>query len=285
VGHTGNHRSTASGERFFYLEVVVMDIEMFDRPIAFHRSFVPFAGITGALLLSQAIYWQARTKSEDGFFYKTAEEWEEETGLTQREQSTARARLRELGILEEVKKGIPCKCYFRINVQNLNSVMCKTSFDKSAKLDSTKARNLIEQKRETITEITTETTTETTHNTARAKNANAYIAELWSNLFNVGITIDSALERRITKAIQEYGIENVEKTVRKYHWAVTSKDSWVENTVTLFSFFNGDNSKMSFSRFYHETKETLTKSKTTNFSNGEEPRAKVTKTGTGAFAC
>lgn len=91
-----------------------------DRPIAFNRDFVKLGiGITGALLLSQAVYWCKRTNDNDGWFYKTADEWQEETGMTRNEQETARRRLRDLGILEEKRAGLPAKLYYRINTNKL----------------------------------------------------------------------------------------------------------------------------------------------------------------------
>lgn len=94
-------------------------VELLDRPIAFHRPFVELGlGITGALFLSQALYWSRRTNSS-GYFYKTQEEWESETGMTRREQETARKKLKSLGILEEKKQGVPCRVFYRINDQKL----------------------------------------------------------------------------------------------------------------------------------------------------------------------
>ena len=51
--------------------------------ITFHRVFVDITGsINAALMLSNAIYWTNRLPPErDGWFYKTKEEWEQETGL------------------------------------------------------------------------------------------------------------------------------------------------------------------------------------------------------------
>lgn len=67
---------------------------MLDRPIAFQRSFVHLgAGITGALMLSQAVYWANRGSDDDGWFFKTQVEWEDETGLSRTEQETARKKL------------------------------------------------------------------------------------------------------------------------------------------------------------------------------------------------
>ena len=138
-------------------------LSIFDAPIAFHRCFVPFAGVKGAVLLSQMVYWQKRAKQDDGFFYKTAEEWEEETGLTTKEQFTARKILLECGAIYEVKRGVPCKLYYKINEQKLSDLVRETaknsSFPQTAKLVSPKAENKFRPNGETITEITTETTT------------------------------------------------------------------------------------------------------------------------------
>jgi hypothetical protein len=57
----------------------------FDRPIAFHRALVGVVGgVTAALMLSQAIYWQriVDKKEVGGWWYKTGAEWLDETGLT-----------------------------------------------------------------------------------------------------------------------------------------------------------------------------------------------------------
>ncbi|WP_315128064.1 hypothetical protein [Comamonas antarctica] len=94
-------------------------IAYLDRPIAFQRAFVDLgAGITGALMLSQAIYWARRT-TEDCWFYKTVTEWTEETGLSRTEQENARAKLQKLGVLEVVRRGVPAKLYFRVDNDGL----------------------------------------------------------------------------------------------------------------------------------------------------------------------
>lgn len=89
--------------------------ELLDRPIAVHRPLVSLGvGITGAVLLSQALYWTRRTTDPNGWFYKTMEEWEEETGLTRSEQATARKRLREACLMVERFAGVPARLYFRV---------------------------------------------------------------------------------------------------------------------------------------------------------------------------
>ena len=89
-------------------------LHLLDRPIAFQRSFLRLGvGVTGALFLSQMIYWQNRMDGE--WFYKTQADLEDETGLGRYAQEAARKKLTEIGVLEEQKKGIPAKLYFRVN--------------------------------------------------------------------------------------------------------------------------------------------------------------------------
>jgi len=97
------------------------NLEHLDRPIAFHRVFADLTGsIHAALLLSQALYWQRRCPDgRDGWWWKTSDEWFEEARLTRREQQKARKTLVKLGILEETKKGVPCRLWYRLDLNNL----------------------------------------------------------------------------------------------------------------------------------------------------------------------
>lgn len=98
-------------------------IELFDRPIAFQRAFVDLGvGIAGALMLSQCVYWTKRTES-GGWFYKSQQDWEEETGMNRREQERARKALKSIGVLEEKRRGVPARMYFRVNEQALEKAL------------------------------------------------------------------------------------------------------------------------------------------------------------------
>ena len=91
-----------------------------DRPIAFHRCFVTLTGsVTAALMLSQAVYWQRHNTHEDGWWWKTMEEWAEETGLSRKEQEGARRRLRTIGLLAEARRNVPAKLYFQVDLYAL----------------------------------------------------------------------------------------------------------------------------------------------------------------------
>jgi hypothetical protein len=106
--------------------------KLLKRPIAFHAHFVDVTGdILASLMLSQAQYWSERVKEDkEGWFYKTQEEWTEETRLSRFQQERARRVLRRLGVLEEKKKGVPCRLYFRINyakLEQLYLIQCEPS--------------------------------------------------------------------------------------------------------------------------------------------------------------
>lgn len=129
-------------------------IELLDRPIAFHRCLVDITGsVPGALMLSQAIYWQNRPtrESKDGWWYKTYEDWKEETGLSRRDFDTARRSCS--GLLLHKLKGVPAKTWYKVDEQKL-----KTSLYEVCKLDYTEPANQFAQGVQTIC---TETNTET----------------------------------------------------------------------------------------------------------------------------
>ena len=153
-------------------QMVALIDTMNDRPIAFNRHYVALGcGINGALMLSQMVYWSKRTKDRNGYFYKTQEEWEEETGLTLYEQQTARKKLRELGFTSECKRGVPCKVNYKVNHEALYLALIQyvekqqSSMWESSKLECDKPTNKNVGIRQTNTETTAETTAETTTET------------------------------------------------------------------------------------------------------------------------
>jgi hypothetical protein len=95
-----------------------------DRPIAYHPVIAKAVkSVTAGVFLSQFLYWTPRTKDPNGWIYKTQADIYEETALTRREQETARRILREKGVLEEKKAGVPCRLYFRVNMAALVNLL------------------------------------------------------------------------------------------------------------------------------------------------------------------
>lgn len=91
-------------------------------PIAFHRVFVEITGtVTAALFLSQALYWTRRT--DDGWFYKSQEEWDEETGMGRREQETARKALKTVRLIDERLDRLQHRMWYKVNLDRLDEML------------------------------------------------------------------------------------------------------------------------------------------------------------------
>jgi hypothetical protein len=131
-------------------------LELLDRPIAYHRCFVTLTrSVKAAVMLSQAVYWQPRSKQEDGWWYKTAEEWQEETGLSRHEQEKARKDCEKY--LKSDLRGVPATLYWHVDEEALREDLLgensETSLPESGKLDLPKQSN-INRNTENTTEIT-----------------------------------------------------------------------------------------------------------------------------------
>jgi hypothetical protein len=96
------------------------------KTVSFYAIFAKALGsVQSAVMLSQAFFWQekARFKSEcieikgKMFFKKTAEEWYEETGLTQEQQSTARAKLSKCGVMLSELAGLPASLHYWVDME------------------------------------------------------------------------------------------------------------------------------------------------------------------------
>ncbi len=65
-------------------------------------------------MLAQLVYWTPRSRNEQGWIYKSAEDLERETGLSYREQHRVRATLRDRGLIEERYSRDEHRLYFRV---------------------------------------------------------------------------------------------------------------------------------------------------------------------------
>jgi len=110
------------------IPVIKLIEAMNEQPIAFNKHYVFLGcGINGALMLSQLVYWTSRTKDSDGWIFKTHHDWTIETGMTRREQETARKTLKDLGFISEKKMGVPRRVFFRVERENLYQALVEYS--------------------------------------------------------------------------------------------------------------------------------------------------------------
>lgn len=77
-----------------------------------------------ALFLAQCVYWSKcdTVIQRSGWFYKTRNEWQEETCLSRYKQEKARQRLKTLGVLQErhERRNDGIRLWYRINLGLLN---------------------------------------------------------------------------------------------------------------------------------------------------------------------
>ena len=124
------------------------------------RLFIDWTGdhIT-ALFLSQVIYWSSRTDDRDGWFYKSAKEWQEELSISDYQLARATKKLAEAGLETKLRKvmGAPT-LHYRVDQEEFLKWMSEklgNGFPRNWEMDS-------EVTPESISEIPAIPVTETT---------------------------------------------------------------------------------------------------------------------------
>lgn len=107
-------------------------------PIAYFPKLARWLkSVNAAVFLGQFIYWHDKTVNPLGV-YKTAEEIEEETGLSYKEQLTARKILKRLGLISETYKRLSHKMFYKFNLEAFKvwANQCATSMFPNNRLGS-----------------------------------------------------------------------------------------------------------------------------------------------------
>lgn len=87
-----------------------------------------FGGVIAEIFFEQIFYWQDKADPVLGV-YKTQEELEIETGLSRKEQETARKLLREKGVLIETHKRLEHRMYYKIDCEKLDKLLATLAND------------------------------------------------------------------------------------------------------------------------------------------------------------
>lgn len=75
-------------------------------------------------MVSQGLYWQEKAEAAGSeWFYVTAEDWYDQTGVTVEMQATARKLLKSFGFWSERRFGIPAKMHYKIDMDALVTVI------------------------------------------------------------------------------------------------------------------------------------------------------------------
>lgn len=225
-------------------------IRTLGRPIAYHSSLARHVGgVCTAIFLGQLMYWDEICKDDLGV-YKTSEEWEAETGLSYREQATARKKLRDMGILVETVKRLQHRIYYKLDRDAFNAWIEGISTAETSEIDeigeSTKAQfpndeNAIggqhipqlgdDGKRKSyIEKTTTETTAEITNTTSsgsaepdHAPKKKSRFEEFWGTYPSTGRKVAKAKCAQVWKAKK---LDAVADDVLSHLRAVRTTQQW-----------------------------------------------------------
>lgn len=101
-------------------------------------------GVYEALLLQQLAYWSDKGEDPD-WIYKTREELRDETTMNRYQQEQARATLRKLGVIEEERRGLPARMYYRVIWTQVFELLEATRLDQPVGRRSTNKKAEIDQ--------------------------------------------------------------------------------------------------------------------------------------------
>lgn len=139
-----------------------------DNVIGIPRAFIRFMGsLQGGALLSQLIYWSDKGGREDGWFYKTYQEWSEDIGLSEYEVRKWAKAMGEkgLGFLETrvMKANGSPTVHYRLDMQKLSESFLQFLRNEDGKTQERNAK---------ISDSLTETTSEITTNAPQQDESN-----------------------------------------------------------------------------------------------------------------
>ena len=122
---------------------MITDLLSTDGFIIYNKKLARTIGTNPAILLgylcSEYNFYLTKGQLDNEMFFCTREKIKYNTGLTETEQRTAIKKLKELGIIETELKGMPSKTYYKINENNIFSVLS------SEKIPTTRSKESLQQ--------------------------------------------------------------------------------------------------------------------------------------------
>src|SRR3989344_1463937 len=96
-----------------------------EHPIAYMPIYSRITGsVTAGILLSQIVYWDGRMQHQE--FYKTDRDFCEELSMGATELKNAKKTLIRMGLVNVMRKGIPAKTHYQLNMSKLSDLITTT---------------------------------------------------------------------------------------------------------------------------------------------------------------
>ena len=118
-----------------------------------NKQLVKDLGIETAFLLSALVEADDQLADEEGWFYQTSKTIEDITGLSNYKQSLGIEKLIDLGILEQINKGIPMKRYFKISYEKIQKLLFRKFENCTSKNLKTSSQKISKNKELNINNI------------------------------------------------------------------------------------------------------------------------------------
>lgn len=110
-----------------------------DGYIQVNKSLIKLFGLHEAIIIGELCaeynYWERAGKLVDDMFYSTRDNIEDNTGLNDHYQRKALSTLKEAGIIEVKKQGIPAVNYYKIRFDKLLNILSSSS-ERDEELDT-----------------------------------------------------------------------------------------------------------------------------------------------------
>jgi hypothetical protein len=108
-------------------------------------------GATTGLFLSQLLFLSDKGANPEGWVYKSEAEMGRETGLTKREQQTARRKLLSLGVIAIERRGFKFTYHFKVIWDKLYQVIEKFQRGQTVATEKTKpGQNVLTEREQTV---------------------------------------------------------------------------------------------------------------------------------------
>ena len=188
---------------------MITDLLSTDGFIIYNKKLARTIGTNPAILLgylcSEYNFYSSNGQLDNEMFFCTREKIKYNTGLTETEQRTATKKLKELDIIETELKGMPSKTYYKINENNIYSILsCEESSQQGLRNPNNKMlENLTTRSKESLQHVVRNPHTINNINNNLKQNTKDNIKKNSKKKSKIDIKIES-----IEKKCLEYDLED-----------------------------------------------------------------------------
>ena len=198
------------------------------------KIYVELTGdLTTALLLNQIVFYSDKSKRNDGYFYKTYKDWEQEILLTERQVRNSANKLKKMGLIETklMKANGSPTVHYKLNYDKLvDSILtkCQIGFLQNVRFESDKMS-------ETLTE----------EYNIRNTTEDIYIREIYDHWNSKGIikhrSINQQMKSHIKARLKEYSVDELKKAIDNYATVLSDEKYYWTHKWSLQDFMKPNN--------------------------------------------